>query len=482
MNTYDELNLTFLQSYAKRWVETYPKANIPRVLLYRWDGRAKYPGGDGIKIKYAIVFDLPDITYKQYEKWRDKNKFSDGIGWNENDFIMREYSNLIAHSEYCSLPLHTSPLEAFIDAGFVAVHRNPGNDFRDEWMIIPKTADRDSELYDANNRYNRLVKETEYILYSADNFMRSQNMQSLMSSPHIFPALNYEHLKGNCALAWADKHSVINKIVLYQGTKKDKYKYVLVIDTDNIPQNEFKYQSDDFKEFWNEWANGDYQYWISNDLKFAYNNNFKFTLDDWLCYPLHPGEPIPDDLIVPNVYWVLYDKKEGKASSDAYDVAVELYKLNKEKEELERLPAADVGQHFARANRLKEIDDEIKKIQDNDAEPNIDSIIQNAILQIDILYAVIKKTGFGRKNISGPEALQNMVKKEFKKNENISTQIIASDYLNDKALFQFGTSQQKRSFYGKMLIKIFLDKGIENYTETKLWQKYRKLVRNSSQN
>jgi hypothetical protein len=145
-----------------------------------------------------------------------------------------------------------------------------------------------------------------------------------------FLELNLEELKV-LASNWAQEHDAIEKITLYRGSSDSEARYVFIATVAPFPDEEArkKLQSDTHIPVQGEnslvletinyynWAAPDCLQ-IEDDLKSAYKDlesaykRSAFIRDEWIWFPIKPGEEIPHDLVNDNFLVTLYEKFKQK--------------------------------------------------------------------------------------------------------------------------------------------------------------------------
>lgn len=142
-----------------------------------------------------------------------------------------------------------------------------------------------------------------------------------------FSELNLEELKV-LASNWAQEHDAIEKITLYRGSSVSGARYVFVATAAPFPDEEArkKLQSDthipvqgenilvaETIDYYN-WAAADCLQ-IEDDLKSAYKDLEhapEFIRDEWMWFPIEPGEETPHVLVNDNFLVTLYEKFKQK--------------------------------------------------------------------------------------------------------------------------------------------------------------------------
>lgn len=131
-----------------------------------------------------------------------------------------------------------------------------------------------------------------------------RKIESLNNDPNYFPHLNctslIKHIKALVESPNYPYNYLIERIALYQGL--DNQRYVLVAE---VPQSH-----PDYLKFMNHWQPGDLRFLANDSFNEVYQ--YKTTtdpyLDDWFIWVKSPDEELPDDLILKDYYWLLFEK------------------------------------------------------------------------------------------------------------------------------------------------------------------------------
>lgn len=131
-----------------------------------------------------------------------------------------------------------------------------------------------------------------------------RKIESLNNDPNYFPHLNctslIKHIKALVENPNYPYNYLIERVALYQGL--DKQRYVLVVE---VPQSH-----PDYLKFMNHWQPGDLRFLANDSFNEVYQ--YKTTtdpyLDDWFIWVKSPDEELPDDLILKDYYWLLFEK------------------------------------------------------------------------------------------------------------------------------------------------------------------------------
>ena len=165
---FPNLRFEILELYAKRWVRKYPSVPIERVILYGYS--PLYPHATkGVPVKYAVVFEITDpqeLFGRAIEQYQlDREDFS--ICEYRKIMTVEVYNDLVSATEYYQTVREEYPFSEFIDARFFDVYRqSPAEDFRDDWIFIPKVADKDSVHQSGKKpRDSIMFEEPHWILY-----------------------------------------------------------------------------------------------------------------------------------------------------------------------------------------------------------------------------------------------------------------------------------------------------------------------------
>jgi len=130
-------------------------------------------------------------------------------------------------------------------------------------------------------------------------------IESLKNDPNYFPHLNstslIKHIKVLVENPSYPYNDLIERITLYQGL--DNQRYVLVVE---VPESH-----PDYLKFMNHWGPGDLRFLVDETFNEVFHQKTTTDpyLEDWFIWVKSPDEEFPNDLILKDYFWLLFEKE-----------------------------------------------------------------------------------------------------------------------------------------------------------------------------